>query len=236
MNKVFQFKQFAVDQTDCAMKVNTDAALIGALANTDHTGKILEIGTGTGVISLMVAQRSTATIEAVEISEKAAKTAELNFRNSPFSDRINIIVSSFEDHFSRSDEKYDLIISNPPYFINSLKSDDDSKKLARHTDISFFEHLIEGSARHLTPSGRIYLILPIDTAESIKHIAAKSSGLKVDQEIFIHSFSDSEPFRNILVLGLNPEEPLSRKFVIYERQNTYTEEYRTLLQNYLTIF
>src|SRR5688500_7905364 len=123
MSKIFQFKQFSVDQTNCGMKVNTDAALLGSIAHSDDVKTILEIGTGTGVIALMLAQRyPDAIIDAVEIDEKTALTAELNFRNSPFADRIQLIKSSFADHYSHVGGKmYDLIVSNPPYFINSLR-------------------------------------------------------------------------------------------------------------------
>src|SRR6476620_610816 len=123
MTKVFQFKQFSVDQTNCGMKVNTDAALLGAIAENERIERILEIGTGTGVIALMVAQRyPDAIIDAVEIDDGAAETAGLNFHNSPFADKINLVKSSIEDYFSGSAIRYDLIVSNPPYFINSLHS------------------------------------------------------------------------------------------------------------------
>uniref|UniRef100_UPI003983AB21 methyltransferase n=1 Tax=Daejeonella sp. TaxID=2805397 RepID=UPI003983AB21 len=100
MSKVFQFKQFSVDQTNCGMKVNTDAAILGAIASNENIGQVLEIGTGTGVIALMLAQRyPDATIDAVEIDDMTSDTADLNFRNSRFSRQISLIRSSFEEHF-----------------------------------------------------------------------------------------------------------------------------------------
>lgn len=238
MSKVFQFKQFCVDQTGCGMKVNTDAALLGALAEVNYPRRILEIGTGTGVIALMIAQRYPGSvIDAIEIDERTSRTAALNFRNSPFADRINLIVSSFEQYLSLvPGRKYDLIVSNPPYFINSLKSRDQAKSLAKHSDIQFFEDLISGSAEHLSQQGLLYLILPVDTAKLVTTISTEQSTLNVQGKILMHSFPASDPYRCILVLGLDRRELAVQKFVIYESQNVYSVEYRILLKDYLTIF
>ncbi len=238
MSKVFQFKQFSVDQTNCGMKVNTDAALLGSMANNIDIERILEIGTGTGVISLMLAQSyPSALIDAVEIDEMAAETAGLNFRNSPFAPGITLISSSFEEHFNANDTKYDLIVSNPPYFINALQSDDPIKRLAKHTNESFFKNLVSGAANHLKSSGLMWLILPLDTADVVKNLLAKSGGdLAVRKTIFIHSFPESKPYRCILVIGIGTINNDAQKFVIYETQNVYTQEYRMLLKKYLTIF
>lgn len=238
MRKVFQFKQFCVDQTNCGMKVNTDAALLGALAEMHHPRRILEIGTGTGVIALMIAQRyHESIIDAVEIDESAAKIAGLNFNNSPFAGRINLTVSSFQRYFeTMQDYKYDLIVSNPPFFINALRSQDVTKSLAKHTDNQFFQDLVLGSQAHLSHFGLLYVILPMDTAQLVQQIAAQQSNLNVRQQILIHSFPASDPYRCILVLGFERAEPQHRNFVIYETQNVYSDEYRTLLKDYLTIF
>lgn len=236
MSKIFQFKQFSIDQTNCGMKVNTDAALLGSLAKNNGAGRILEIGTGTGVIALMLAQRyPSALIDAVEIDPLAADTAELNFKTSPFAGSVNLIRSSFEQHFLSSRSKYDLIVSNPPYFINSLQSDDPAKQLARHTNEDFFKTLISASSEHLSSTGLIYLILPLDTAELVKGFLAKSV-LGVKKTILIHSFHESKPYRCILVIGIMEGIMEKQKFVIYESRNVYTEEYRMLLKDYLTIF
>ncbi|SKB35510.1 tRNA1(Val) (adenine(37)-N6)-methyltransferase [Daejeonella lutea] len=236
MTKVFQFKQFSVDQTNCGMKVNTDAALLGAIAENERIERILEIGTGTGVIALMVAQRyPDAIIDAVEIDDGAAETAGLNFHNSPFADKVNLVKSSIEDYFSGSAIRYDLIVSNPPYFINSLHSTEPSKQLARHTNEDFFRNLISQAADHLSSKGLLYLILPLDTAELIKCLLG-SSTLEINKTIFIHSFHHSKPYRCILVIGFTEVADNTQKFVIYDRQNVYTEEYRMLLKEYLTIF
>ena len=152
---MFQFKQFSVDQTGCAMKINTDGVLLGAITEANNPGAILDIGTGTGVIALMLAQRfNTAKIDAVEIDEDAATTAERNFKGSPFTDRLSLYPLSFESYFDQfSERRYDLIVSNPPFYTNSLKSPGAKKTLAKHTDIDFFEKLIKYVAKHLAIKG-----------------------------------------------------------------------------------
>src|SRR6185437_14687455 len=160
---VFQFKQFSVDQSGCAMKINTDGVLLGAFAGADDPVKILDIGTGTGVIALMLAQKFIdAKIDAVEIDENAAQTAAVNFKNSPFADRMTLYPSSFARFFDQFPKrKYDLIVSNPPFYINSLKSPGAKKTLAKHSDNDFFARLIKDVSSHLSPAGYCWLILPV---------------------------------------------------------------------------
>lgn len=237
MASFFHFKQFSIDQTDCAMKVNTDGVLLAALLDIKDPAQILDIGTGTGLIALMLAQKFPASIiDAVEIDENAARTAGRNFANSPYSDRIRIFHSSIEDYFLCKNEKYGLIVSNPPYFINSLRSEDPLKEIARHTDISFFDRLLINSAKKLNDTGLLYIILPISTSERLKKSAISNNMLHVQQEILIHSFPDSKPHRTILVFGFEKLRPLIHNFVIYEKAGLYTSGYRNLLKDYLTIF
>lgn len=237
MASFFHFKQFSIDQTDCAMKVNTDGVLLAALLDIKDPAQILDIGTGTGLIALMLAQKFPASIlDAVEIDENAARTAGRNFANSPYSDRIRIFHSSIEDHFLSKNEKYDLIVSNPPYFINSLRSEDPLKEIARHTDISFFDRLLINSAEKLKDRGLLYIILPISTSERVKKSGISNNMLHVQEEILIHSFPDSKPHRTILVFGFEKLRSLIHDFVIYEKAGLYTSGYRNLLKDYLTIF
>ncbi|MDB5138484.1 MAG: methyltransferase protein, partial [Mucilaginibacter sp.] len=121
---MFQFKQFIIDQSGCAMKINTDGVLLGAIIEANGSERVLDIGTGTGVIALMLAQKYVnAKIDAVEIDADAAQTAERNFKGSPFAERLKLYASGFESYFDQCpDCKYDLILSNPPFYIDSLKS------------------------------------------------------------------------------------------------------------------
>lgn len=237
MASIFQFKQFSIDQTDCAMKVNTDGVLLAALVNSDAPVQILDVGTGTGLIALMLAQRfPLALIDAVEIDEKAAKTAESNFSGSPFSNRSCLFHTSIEEYFLNYTGQYDLIVSNPPFFVNSLRSEDPAKGIARHTDKSFFENLLKESANKLSDKGLLFIILPIETSELVKKLIVSIPKLKVKREIMIHSFSESSPHRKILAIGFGVSEPIENKFIIYEEPGIYTSEYRTLLKDFLTIF
>lgn len=234
MSSVFYFKQFSIDQSNCAMKVNTDGVLLAALADFKSPAKILDVGTGTGLIALMLAQKYTsAIVHAVEIDQNAANTAKENFLNSPFSNRIALFHSSIKDHFTDNNEQYDLIISNPPFFINSLSSQNPEKSVARHTDLSFFEVLLTESAKHLNQSGHLCIILPLETAEMVKRMA---SGLKVQKEILIYSFPESKPHRTIMVMGYEALIPLEEEIVIYQSKDIYSAVYRDLLKDYLTIF
>ena len=237
MPGIFRFKQFRVDQSGCAMKINTDGVLLGALAEADRPQKILDIGTGTGVIALMLAQRfSEAQIDAVEIDPIAAKTAEKNFINSPFSERLSLYPLSFGQFFEQyPDKKYDLIVSNPPFFINSLKSSEVKRELAKHTDQDFFKKLIKLLSGHLTDKGLGYLILPLDTAESVKNIALEN-GLFVKKIIKVYSYQDSLPHRQILALSRDKTKVADERFIIYDSPKVYSKQYQELLKDFFTIF
>jgi tRNA1Val (adenine37-N6)-methyltransferase len=237
MSGIFQFKQFAVNQTGCAMKINTDGVLLGALAEVANPQNILDIGTGTGVIALMLAQRfSSAKIDAVEIDEPASLTATKNFQNSPFADRLGIFHQDFERYFEEHPEKkYDLIVSNPPFHINSLESPKANKTVAKHTDKDFFEGLITDVAQHLTENGLCWLILPLQAAELVKGRALINE-LFLQRVITVHSFEHSIPHREVLCFGLNRCEAESSKLVIYESVGNYSAEYKLLLKPYFVAF
>jgi tRNA1Val (adenine37-N6)-methyltransferase len=237
MSSMFHFKQFSIDQANCAMKVNTDGVLVAALADFEDAANILDVGTGTGLIALMLAQKyNNAFIDAIEIDKNAAVTALKNFSDSPFSNRIKLFPVSVKDYFEKVNQKYDLIISNPPFFINSLSSVNPRKRLARHTDLSFFDFLLTESVNHLKQSGHICVILPLETAAILEKILKKLSVLKIQKEILIHSFSDSKPHRIIIVMGFENSGLIKDKFVIYESKGIYTGFYRNLLKDFLTIF
>lgn len=234
---IFHFKQFSVDQSGCAMKVNTDGVLLGALLTAASPQSILDIGAGTGVIALMLAQRfETALIDAVEIDAQAAKTAESNFKNSLFSSRLNCHFGSYENYFDQnSGRKFDLIVSNPPFFLNSLKSATDGKRKARHSDIGFFVDLFRYTIRHLKKDGRLTMILPVDTVAAIVH-HAEASGLFLQSQTAILSFVDSRPHRKIVTFGFRQASAEQSQFIIYAGEKVYSEMYQTALKEYLTIF
>lgn len=237
MADIFQFKQFSVDQSGCAMKINTDGVLLGALTETDNPQNILDIGTGTGVIALMLAQRYTeAKIDAVEIDETAAETAGKNFNNSIFADQLSIYPIGFEQFFEQHpDKRYDLIVSNPPFFINSLKSPEAKRELAKHTDEDFFKKLIKTVAAHLNPEGVCWLIIPSIIADFVFYLAAEND-LCLQKRINIKSFEYSAPHRVIACFGFEKVSTEISKFVIYKSSGVYSEEYTKLLQPYFIAF
>ncbi|HEY9534045.1 MAG TPA: methyltransferase [Mucilaginibacter sp.] len=234
---MFRFKQFNIDQTNCAMKINTDGVLLGALSEADRPKAILDIGTGTGVIALMLAQRfSEALIDAVEIDESAAETAKKNFFNSPFADRLTLYTGDFERFFKgHPQEKFDLIVSNPPFYINSLESPGERKALAKHADADFFERLVTSAANHLTDGGSFWLILPMQTADLVKDIA-RSVDLNLQSTIQVLSYPDSEAHREMLIFGINKTNQDSSKFVIYNAPKIYSQQYQDTLRPFFTIF
>jgi len=224
---MFQFKQFSVDQTGCAMKINTDGVLLGALTETDNAQTILDIGTGTGVIALMLAQRFTASvIDAIEIDASAAKTADTNFKNSPFAERLSLFPLSFEDYFDKyPDKKYDLIVSNPPFHLNSLESPQAKKSLAKHTDNDFFERLIDNVAKHLTRRGLCWLVLPIPAAELVKSLANQHD-LYLQKVISIQSFETDMPHREVVCFGFKDITVEMSNLVIYKVVGEYSTRYK----------
>lgn len=234
---MFQFKQFSVDQTGCAMKINTDGVLLGAMAGSGNPESILDIGTGTGVIALMLAQKfEAARIDAVEIDPSAAATAERNFKDSVFNDRLTIYPSSVEKFFDdRPNVRYDLIVSNPPFYLNSLESPEERKTLAKHTDGSFFERLMKDISRHLSRTGVCWLIYPYQEAIRVKELIERNQ-MNLQLSIDIHSFEHSAPHRQIACFGFEEVEKETEKFVIYEAMNVYSDRYRKLLQPFFLAF
>jgi len=236
-SSIFQFKQFEVDQTHCAMKVNTDGVLLGAWAEAEQSQSILDIGTGTGVISLMLAQRfPDAAIDAVELDKLAATTAAVNFQASPFANRLKAFPLAIEHYWMvYPDKKFDLIVSNPPFFLDSLKSAEKTKELARHTNMDFFEELCASVAQHLNPQGKFCLILPLETAELVKN-RAMAYKLYPQRITRVCSFEHAAPHRFMLRFGLEKREAEIDQLIIYQYEKVYHIQYQNLLKNFLTIF
>jgi len=237
MAGIFKFKQFSVDQSGCAMKINTDGVLLGAFVEAGNPEHILDIGTGTGVIALMLAQKfAQAHIDAVEVDGAAARTAALNFEGSPFSNRLSAEHTTFQQYFKQyPGKKYDLIISNPPFYLHSLEAPDGQMNLAKHTDALFFEELITDVSNHLNRNGNCWLILPVKTAELVKTLLPQY-GLYLNKIISIRSFSDSIAHREIIVFSPSQATPVYADFIIYNEPKRYTAGYINMLKDFFTIF
>lgn len=162
-NPYFSFKQFTVFHDKCAMKVGIDGVLLGSWAPVEETTEhILDIGTGTGLIALMLAQRCNATIEGIDLDKDACLQATENIRNSPWAGRIGLQHISLQEFAMSSKKRYDLIVSNPPYFVNSLKAPDLQRHIARHAETLTHEELILTGRNLLTETGRMCIILPVN--------------------------------------------------------------------------
>ena len=233
---MFRFKQFSVDQTNCAMKINTDGVLLGAITSAENPKTILDIGTGTGVIALMLAQRfPDAQIDAVEIDLSSAETAEKNFKNSPFANRLQIYPTSIQNFWlQKQHHSYDLIVSNPPFYLDSLTSPKENKTLSKHTELNFFEDLLQQIPDFLSTAGTFTIILPVKTASIIKKIADEK--LFLNQEVSVFSFGNDLPHRQILSFSLNQTKTEHTSFTIYKSEKVYSDEYQNLLKDFLTIF
>lgn len=154
---MFQFKQFTIEQEMCAMKVGTDGVLLGAWARGGQ--HVLDVGTGTGVIALMMAQRySKAYVVAIDIDERAVLQARLNVSQSPFSGRVDVVQQALQEHQG----EYDAIVSNPPFFIDSLAAPDQQRNMARHTETLSYGELIQAAHRLLTDDGELSVVVPFD--------------------------------------------------------------------------
>ena len=218
----FQFKQFFVAHDRCAMKVGTDGVLLGAWAEPNHVPlghlpcTILDVGTGSGLIALMLAQRLQTSplpspkerekgfrIDAIDIDEAAVEQAAENFAASPWSDRLHAFHARLQDwqivHRTSSPRTlpYSLIVSNPPYFRNSLKNPDKARELARHTDTLSYTELLHHSARLLREEGRLCLILPAEAEEEVCALAAQE-GFVLTRVTRVYS-KVSKPARRVLL-------------------------------------
>jgi tRNA1Val (adenine37-N6)-methyltransferase len=227
---IFRFKQFEVDQAGCAMRINTDGVLLAALTESNQPQTILDIGTGTGVIALMLAQRfPNAAVEAVEIDEQASITARKNFQSAVFKERLNVVHTAIEHY--ETELKFDLIVSNPPFFVNDLKNTVERKGIARHTDELFFETLIAKVAALLTETGSFWFILPVKQAELLVE-KASAFNLYENHSISLHSDAQKPAFRKLVGLGSSISSPATEHFYIYESEKVYTTAYKNCLKDF----
>jgi tRNA1Val (adenine37-N6)-methyltransferase len=234
MAGVFRFKQFEVRQEGSAMRINTDGVLIAAIATHKRPLYILDIGTGTGVIALMLAQRFPAAfVDAVEVDPSAANTASFNFENSPFDQRMNLFPADIV-HFD-SIFKYDLVVSNPPYFVNDLKNQEPRKSIARHADEDFFENMVRKVSSILSDDGVFWVILPVKQA---KDLISKAMLHRLFPCRLIHVFSDEDKpeIRQIVCLSFADVNVKQENFYIYDSPGVYTGAYIDLIKDFFLAF
>lgn len=231
-NNFFRFKQFTVYQDHCAMKVGTDGVLLGAWAEVFACKHILDIGTGTGLIALMLAQRNLkATIDVLDIDEGCVLQAKQNVAGSPFAERISVNQSSFQEFAQHTGQKYDLIVSNPPYFQNALKSPNLSRNQARHNDsLSFFDILSQG-APLLSDGGRIALVIPHEFKLTILNHAAT---VKLFATRITNVFPlPHKPAKRLLIeLCTTERDCVEDDLIIELNRHQYSDEFKVLTREF----
>ncbi len=231
--KPFKFKEFTVIQDKCAMKVGTDGVLLGAWANIDsEVESILDIGTGSGLIALQMAQRSDAElIDALEIETNAFEQAVENFENSDWSNRLFCYHASLEEFRAEIDEKYDLIISNPPYFKDSFKALNKDRTIARHNDHLNFHELLSSSASLLSEKGNCAFIIPHKEEENFIQIA-RDNGLYPSRITRVRGNSKSALKRSLLQLSSKNISPVINELTIELERHVYTVPYVDIVKDF----
>ena len=233
-NPYFQFKQFTVWHDKCAMKVGTDAVLLGTWSSCNNAKQILDVGCGSGVISLILAQRSDAQILAIDIDSGAVQQTIDNAAKSPFKNHISAKQCKLQDYAEMNENicSFDLIVSNPPYFISSLKCPDKQRNTARHTDTLSVYDLLNGSRRLLSDNGLLSVILPYEQRELLMETAEKTF-LHLTRETKVFPTPDSAPKRIMAEFSLNkPDEIISDSLTIEIERHVYTEEYKNLTKDF----
>lgn len=236
-NNYFRFKQFTVRQDGAAMKVGTDGVLLGAWAAlTGNERRILDIGTGTGVIALMAAQTAPAArIDAVEIDPEAFRQAAANFQNSPWKDRLRVFPVSIQEFSERTEEKYDSILSNPPYFRNSLPSPDPLRTWARHSTELPYGELIGSVLRLLAPTGTFSVIYPGPEASLFQSLAA-AVGLYCIRKTEVRTTEKKEPSRILMEFSTDRTETAANLLTIHTPDGGFTGEYIELTRDFYLKF
>ena len=230
-NNYFQFKKFTIEQSGCAMKVGTDGCLLGSWFDCSQSRYILDIGTGSGLIAIMAAQRcKDAYITGIEIDVDAANQAKENVKNSPWRERIEIVTGNLLDY--NTDKLFDTIVSNPPYFVNSLKCDNDSRTLARHNDSLDCKDFFKKTESLLRPGGKIYIIIPCDIFEEW-NFAAIVNGFSPTRAVYIKTTPRKQPKRVMVEFGrenctMHKEETL----VLETEPGVYSKEAQELLRDF----
>ena len=218
-NPYFQFKQFTVWHDKCAMKVGTDGVLLGAWTSVESAHRILDIGTGTGLVALMLAQRSLpdANIVALEIDEAAVGQARENIIRSPWKERVEVVQADFRKY--RSSDKFDVIVSNPPYFVDSLECPDRQRAA------------LEGVSGLLTENGFFTVVIPADVAERVKKIASIKK-LYAVRQLNVITKPGGIPKRVLITFSFSNQECIVEELLTELARHQYSEEYMTLTRDY----
>ena len=236
-NQYFRFKQFTIIQEKSAMKVGTDGVLLGAWVNCINAKNILDIGTGTGLIALMIAQRAhKAQVNAVEIDKNAYVEADYNIQSSPWKDRVSAFNTSFQIFSESSTQKYDMIVSNPPFFSQSKKADSDSRTSARHDDTLLPEDLFAGVNILLAEDGEFSVIIPSDNHDKfIKE--AENINMFCTKKLWVKPTPNLSPKRVLLTFSrIKTKCNKSTMIVEMNGRHKYSDDYIELTKDFYLSF
>ncbi|MCT8339156.1 methyltransferase [Flavobacteriaceae bacterium TK19130] len=233
MNKPFRFKQFTVSQDRCAMKIGTDGVLLGAWTSLQHNPEsILDIGAGTGVIALQMAQRSDAElIDALEIDHDAYEQCVENFENSPWGDRLFCYHASLQEFADEIEDKYDSIISNPPFFSEDYKTEDEARDKARFADALPFEHLVDGVSKLLSKKGLFSVILPKKEEVAFTKLG-EAKGLFPSRICNVKGTASTVTKRVMLEFSFEKGEIEEETLIIEHSRHQYTDAYQALVKDF----
>lgn len=238
MNKPFKFKEFTIHQDRCAMKIGTDAVLLGAWASIKHKPlSILDIGAGTGVLALMLAQRSAEAginpevIDALEIDEAAYEQCVDNFEYAPWADKLFCYHASLGEFVAEIDEPYDLIISNPPFYSEDFKTENQQRDMARFQDAMPFSHLLEGVSKLLSETGEFSVIIPFQETATFIALAANFH-LFPNKLTQVQGNPGSEIKRSLLAFTRIKTEIAKTHLIIETERHQYTDDYIALTKNF----
>ncbi len=231
--KPFVFKEFEVHQDQCAMKIGTDSVLLGAWVSLKgNPFSILDIGAGTGVIALMLAQRSHAElIDAVEIDDNAYEQCVDNFEQSPWGDRLFCYHASLEEFAEEIEDKYDLIISNPPFYSEDYKTENNQRDLARFQDAMPFNHLIESVSKLLSENGIFSIIIPFKEEASFIKLASEF-GLFPNRILHVKGHPTSEIKRSLIEFSFRESDIKTEALIIETERHQYTQDYISLTKDF----
>ncbi len=231
---MFRFKQFAIRQENAAMKVGTDGTLLGAWYDLNHSQRTLDIGTGTGIIAMMSAQRNpNVRVTAIEIDEGAMLDAQFNVQNCPWPDRIELLHTPLQEF--NPTHQFDTIVSNPPFFENSLKTINQSKTTARHTDSLHFSDILLFAQKHLTTSGHLAMILPVENAQKCID-EAQEFGLFLRRKCIVKPVPKKSPHRWAFELSKTPTTATTEDLIIETgKRHDYSADYIKLTNAFYTI-
>ena len=223
----FRFKQFMVYHDRATMKVGTDAVLLGAWVDTSGVDTALDIGTGSGIIALMLAQRTApyARIDAVEADPKSVLDADENIACSPWPKKIITHPVAIQEFCPQ--HQYDLVVSNPPYFVNSLLPPTANRQEARHTKSLSYEALLKAAQRLLRPTGKFAVILPTKEGDQFQ-ITAKEYGFNCSRRLAFYTRTHKPQERWLLEFVFDQVEPATEKLILYDKGNEWTQGYRAL--------